>query len=131
MPIRDSERPLTSVISEVISDVAFLLQTEIRLAKAEIAENVSRVGSASSVLGAGAAILFGGFLVLLFAIVRWLAVAGIPDHWGMLIVGAIAALIGIALVMAGINRLKTSKLMPDKAISQMQADYAVIKDKAK
>src|SRR5205085_8820945 len=35
------ERPLASVLTQVVSDLAFLLQTEIRLARAEIGEKLS------------------------------------------------------------------------------------------
>ena len=39
----------------------------------------------------------GALVILLLAVVRWLAVAGIPREWGLLIVGV--AVVGVAFAL--------------------------------
>jgi hypothetical protein len=66
--------------------------------------------------------------MLLHAIVRWLAVAGLPDQWGYLLVGLIAGGAGIAVLMSGINRIKETNLVPDRTIRQARDDFATVKE---
>jgi len=122
------ERPLASVLTQVVSDLAFLLQTEIRLARAEIGEKLSTAANGGMFLGIAAVLLLAGLFVLLLDIVRWLEVAGLPEQWGLLIVGGVSVGIGVALAWKGANNLKGSALVPDRTIEQLQADYTVAKE---
>ena len=128
MATKDSSRPLASVMTQVVSDLAFLLQTEIRLARAEIGEKLSNAANGGMFIGIGAVLLLPGVFVLLLAMVRWLAVAGLPDQWRLLLVGAVTVAIGVALALVGANRFKGSALVPDRTIEQLQADYTVVKE---
>jgi hypothetical protein len=122
------ERPLASVMTQVFSDAAYLLQTEIRLARAEIGEKLSRAANGGVLIGVGAVLLLPGIFVLLLATVRWLQVAGLPEQWGLLLVGAVTVAIGIALALAGANSMKGSALVPDRTIRQVRADISVAKE---
>jgi hypothetical protein len=115
-------------MTQVVSDLAFLLQTEIRLARAEIGEKLSSAANGGMLIGIGAVLLLPGIFVLLLAIVRWLEVAGLPDQWGLLLVGAVTVGIGVALALIGANSFKRSALVPDRTIEQLQADYTVAKE---
>ena len=128
MATKDSSRPLASVMTQVVSDLAFLLQTEIRLARAEIGEKLSSAANGGMLIGIGAVLLLPGIFVLLLAIVRWLEVAGLPDQWGLLLVGAVTVGIGVALALIGANIFKGSALVPDRTIEQLRADYTVAKE---
>ena len=44
--------------------------------------------------------MLAGLIVLLLAIVQWLAVAGLPYEWGLLIVGGAVLVAGAVLLMA-------------------------------
>jgi Putative Actinobacterial Holin-X, holin superfamily III len=131
MATRDSIRPISSVITEVFSEVAYLLQTEIRLARAEIGEKVGRAANGAALLGAAAILLLAGLFVLLLAAVRWLEVAGLPDQWGFLIVGGAAMAIGVGIALKGITNLKGSALVPERTIEQVRADFSVAKEQVK
>jgi len=122
------ERPLASVMTQVFSDAAYLLQTEIRLARAEIGEKLSRAASGGILIGIGAVLLLPGIFVLLLSVVRWLQVAGVPEQWGLLLVGAVTVGIGVALAVAGANSLKGSALVPERTIQQLGADVSVAKE---
>lgn len=129
MSTRDSTRPLASVLTQVVSEVAYLLQTEIRLAKAEAGEKLSNAASAATLIGIGAVLILPGLFILLMAAVRWLEVAGLPTQWGFLLVGVLVCGIGVVLAIKGANNLKGSALVPKRTIEQVRADLSVAKEK--
>ena len=128
MAAHDSTRSLASLFTDLISEVTQLFQTEIRLVRAEMNEKVSRVANSGALIGAGAVVMLPAVFVLLLAIVRWLEVAGMPEQWGLLIVGVGVAALGAILLMKGINNLKGSALVPQRTIEQVQADFSVARE---
>jgi uncharacterized membrane protein YqjE len=128
MATRDTTHPITSLLTRVGSEIAYLLQTEIRLAKTELGEKLGRIAGAGMRIGAGAVLALAGLIVLLLAIVQWLAVAGLPYEWGLLIVGGIVVIVGAALLMSGSRNMKGSALVPQRTIDQLKADLSIMKD---
>jgi Putative Actinobacterial Holin-X, holin superfamily III len=124
----DGTRPLASLATRVISDVAYLVQTEIRLARAEITQKLSRAARGGVLVGVAAILLLPGIFILLLDAARWVEVAGLPQEWSMLLVGGLTVVVGIALAVAGANRLKGSALVPDQTIEQVRADIGVAKE---
>jgi hypothetical protein len=121
-------RPLGSLFTDLVSEVTHLFQTELRLVRAEMNEKVSRVANSGALIGAGAVILLPAVFILLLAIVRWLAVAGLPEQWGLLLVGIVVMIVGVALLMKGINNLKGPALVPSRTIEQVRADVSLAKE---
>src|SRR5436309_12945186 len=128
MATRETSRPLASVMTQVVSDLAFLLQTEFRLARAEVGEKMSQAANGAMFLGIAAVLSLAGLFVLLLAAVRWLEIAGMPDQWGYLLVGVVTLGAGVLLAMKGVNNFKASSLKPDRTIEQLRADYSVAKE---
>lgn len=121
-------RPLGSLFTDLVSEVTHLFQTELRLVRAEMNEKVSRVANSGAMIGAGAVVLLPAVFILLLAAVRWLAVAGLPEQWGLLLVGVVVMIVGIALLMKGINNLKGPALVPSRTIEQVRADVSLAKE---
>ena len=128
MATRDTTHPITSLLTRVGSEIAYLLQTEIRLAKTELSEKASQIAGAGIRIGVGAVLALAGFIVLLLAIVQWLAVAGLPLEWGLLIVGGVVVIAGVALLMTGSRNVKGSALVPQRTLDQLKADLSIMKD---
>lgn len=128
MATHESSRPLGSLFTDVVSEVTHLFQTELRLVRAEMNEKVGRVANSGALIGAGAIVMIPAVFILLLAIVRWLAVAGLPEQWGLTIVGAVIAIVGAVLLMKGINNLKGPALVPDRTIRQVRADVSLAKE---
>jgi len=124
----DDKRSIVNIFADVIDDTVHLFQTEIRLIRAEINEKISRLANGGTLVAAGAVAAFAAVFLLLQAIVRWLAVAGLPDEWGYLLVGIIVAAAAAGLLIAGINRIKSTNLMPDRTLDQLKADFATVKE---
>jgi uncharacterized membrane protein YqjE len=131
MQTRDSTRPLTSVISRVVSEIAYLLQTEIRLARTELSEKLGQIANGGILLGIGGVLALSGFIILLFAIVQWLAIAGMPYEWALLLVGGVVMLVGVALALKGTRNMKSSALVPHRTIDQLKADLTIVKEQMK
>ncbi len=81
MATRETTRPIASLMTHVASDLGYLVQTEFRLAKAEMAETLSSVSNAGVYLATGGVFALGGLIVLLFDIAHWIARAGLAYEW--------------------------------------------------
>jgi hypothetical protein len=128
MAIRDYDHPITSVINRAASEVTYLVQTELRLAKVEISDKLSKIANGGIQAGAGAVLALAGSIILLLAIVRWLEVAGLPSEWGFLLVGGIVVILGIVLLLRGSRSMKGSNLVPNRTLDQLKADLSALKE---
>jgi uncharacterized membrane protein YqjE len=128
MPIRETTRPIASVVTHVASDLAYLVQTEFRLARAELGEKLSAASNAGVYLALGGVIALAGLIVLLFDIAHWITVAGLAYPWSLLIVAAVTLALGAVLAMAGAAKLKGSALAPKRTLRQVREDYVVTKE---
>ena len=125
---QDDKRTIVNLFTDVIADTVHLFQTEIRLIRAEINEKIARIANGGTLVAAGALAALAAVFLLLQDIVRWLAVAGLPDQWGYLVVGIVVAAIAAGLLVGGINRIKSTNLMPDRTLDQLKADFATVKE---
>ena len=125
---RETARPIASLMIKVASDLGYLVQTELRLAKAEIAEKLSKTSNAVVYLAVGGVFALGGFIALLFDIARWIARSGLAYEWSLLIVAAVTLAIGAAFAMIGVSRLKAPAFLPERTLGQVREDYGVAKE---
>lgn len=128
MSYSEDRRGIITLITDVIGDTTDLFQTEIRLIRAEINDNVARLTSSITVVGSGAVIALAALIILLHGVVSWLALAGVPPHWGFLLVGILTAAVAAAALSKGLKDLKASRLVPDRSIQQLKADLAAVKE---
>jgi hypothetical protein len=131
MAMHESTRPLTSLFTDTVAEVTHLFQTEIRLVRAELNEKLSRAANSGVLIAAGGVVMIPAVFILLLAIVRWLAVAGLPEQWGLTLVGLAVAGAGAGLLMKGINNLKGSALVPRRSIEQVRADLSMAKEQVR
>jgi hypothetical protein len=128
MATRETTRPIVSLLTDVASDLAHLVQTEFRLARAEMGEKLSAASNAGVYLGLGAGIALAGFIVLLFDFARWITVAGLPYEWSLLIVALVTLAIGAVLTMAGVAKMRGAAFVPKRTLEQVRADFVVAKE---
>jgi uncharacterized membrane protein YqjE len=128
MAMQDERRSVVDLMTRVLEEVVHLFQTEIRLVRAELNEKASQLANGGIFVGASVVLILGGFILFLLAIVRFLAVAGLPEEWGLLLVGILAAAGGGLLLSRGIQTIKTTNLVPDRSIDQIRADVATVKE---
>jgi len=127
----EPNRSVPELFSSVIGQISTLFRQEVRLARAEVGEKISHASGAITPLGAGAGMLLGTLILLLFALVSLLVEFGIPVGWSQLIVALLAAVIGYALIRSGISRLNATTLMPERTAEQLSRDAQVAKEQVR
>ena len=117
-----------NAFSQVITDLADLMQKEMRLARAELSEKLSisiRAGVWMSV--AAVLAIASGFLIVQASVLGLSAATGIALHWSCLLVAAVLA----AAAGAGFTKGRADvpdQLTPERAINQVKQDIAVAKE---
>lgn len=126
-----SDRSLGDLFGSLTSQLGQLIHKEVELARTEITANAVRTGKNASLIGAGGAIAYGGFLVLLAAAVGLLASLGLDLWLAALIVGLVVVGIGVALVQRGRTQLEAASLAPTKTIESLKEDAEWAKDQTR
>lgn len=125
------DRSFGSLFTELTQETATLVQQEIALAKAEMSEKISQVGSGLATLIIGGFILFAGLLKLLDALIFGIAELLPPDltPWlAALIVGVIVAIIGAVMLQKGLSNLKSRNLVPQRTAESLRRDTEFAKE---
>jgi hypothetical protein len=118
---------LPRALSDVVADLADLVQKEMRLARAEISAKLStklQAGvwmSVAGVLGVVAALL------VIQALVFGIASFGIAMHWSCLIVAGVLAATGAAAFFKG-RADAQEDMTPTRTIHQIQQDIRTTKE---
>ena len=121
-------KPLMSLFSDLWRETSTLVHDEAELAKAELSEKVSQIGTGASEMAVAGGVLFAGFLVLLFAAVGALdLLIGSPHAvWlAPLIVGVAVMIVGYALLKRGQHQVKPESLAPERTLQAMRDDAAM------
>jgi hypothetical protein len=123
----EREPSFARLLKDLTSDSRTLLQKEIELAKAEMSEKASRIGRNLGYLAVGGLVAFAAFLTLLGAASYGLMEAldeRIPSSVAIwlapLIVGAVVAIVGGALVASALSTLRNEGLAPRKTLDSLQ-----------
>jgi uncharacterized integral membrane protein len=133
-PTRD-ERPIGSLFSDLARETSALVRTEVQLAKTEIIERAGQFASGLVMLIAGGLLLYAALLVLLFAAALGLGQAF--DWWATmpwlapLVIGALVAVIGVALLMKGRGDVRPSNLVPRRTVASIKEDASWAKEKVR
>jgi hypothetical protein len=123
-----SNRSIPELFSDAVGQLAKLVGNEFELARAELSEKAGQVGRAAAMIGAGAVILMPALVLLLFAISGALVRGGFSEPVAHLLTGGGAALISIALIATGVNRLSGDALKPSVTLDQVQRDKIAAKE---
>jgi putative superfamily III holin-X len=124
----NEQSSLPNAISNVISDLADLLQKEVRLARAELSEKLSITFRAGIWIVAAAILSIVAVLLAVQACVLALSAAtGIALHWSSLIVAAILGAAAGAVFAKGRADVP-NQIAPDRSINQVKQDIAAAKE---
>ena len=123
-----TDRSIPELFSDAVGQLAKLIGNEFALARAELSEKAGQAGRAAAMMGAGAVIMIPALVMLLFAAAAALMHAGVSDPDAYLIVGLAAAIVSVALVAIGINRLSGDALKPTATIDEIERDKAAARE---
>ena len=124
-------RSISRLLGGAFEQLAQLVQTEIRLAKAELADKAAKAGMGVGLVFGGLLLMVPALVLFLIALALFLTNLGLSPVTAHLLAGAIGAGVSAVLLVSGLARLKPSGLMPDTTIRQIQKDIAAAKEVAR
>lgn len=123
-----TQRPVADIIGDMFTQAATLFGKETQLMRAELSENVGRVGRGIGLLVGGAVLLIPALVILLQAATAALTeTMQLQSYYAALIVGGVTMIVGLILLMTGSGRLRAGELMPDRTVRQLRRDANVVK----
>lgn len=128
MTSEKNDRSTVRLFTDALSQVALLFQTEMRLVRVEVSEKIGQALGNGIKVGGGLVLLLIGLIALVDAAVRWLEIAGLPDEWGYLLIGLVVAAVGGGMLSGGINGLKRTSIVPDRAVRQVSSDLESVRE---
>jgi uncharacterized membrane protein YqjE len=124
-----ADRPVSTVLHDIVGNVQDIVRSEIRLAKTELNEELAKARSAGMLLGLGVLMVTFGALFALLAIVYALSL--VMPAWGAaLVVAAGVGVIAALCIAAGIKRLKTVRAVP-KTVASVKENVEWAKQQTK
>ncbi|MEU4729521.1 phage holin family protein [Streptomyces sp. NPDC023588] len=122
---RGAERTLGQLVASATAEMSALVHDEIALAKAELRQDVKRVGAGSASLGAAAALALFSLPALTMAAAYGIHNLGLGLAWSFLIVGGAFLLIAGLLVLIAVRKFKKVK-PPEKSIASVKQTAALV-----
>jgi hypothetical protein len=129
--LRNDARSISRLLGDAFEQLSHLVQTEIRLARAELADKAAQAGIGVGLLAGGLLFMIPALVLLLIAFALFLTGLGLSPVTAHLLAGLAGAVIAGILIMLGLARLKPSSLTPDTTIRQVQKDIAAAKEIAR
>jgi uncharacterized membrane protein YqjE len=126
----ESSRSVADVLQDIVANVQTIIRSEVRLAKAEVTEEVIKAGRAAGMMAGGLVAAWFTAWFLLLAIL--FALATVIPMWGAaLLLFVIMGVLTAILVTAGKKRLKAVHPKPEKTIETMKENVEWVKNQTK
>ena len=109
-------RSIPEILQDVLANIQDIVRAEVRLAKAELGEELNRARSGGLLIGVGAVAAIFSALFLLLACVYALGLV-VPNWVAALIVAAAVGVVAAVTLGLGLKRLKTIQAAPKTAAS--------------
>jgi len=122
-----ADRSLTTIAKDLSADLGRLVQGEIALAKAELQQNITRIGKGAGLFGGAGVVGLFAVEFLLLALTFGIA-AFLPAWAAALIVGVLLAIVAGVLAMSGKKDMAGASLVPKQTIESVKADIKAVKD---
>ncbi|MER8096517.1 phage holin family protein [Streptomyces goshikiensis] len=120
-----AERTLGQLVASATAEMSALVHDEIALAKAEIRQDVKRVGIGGTAIGVAGVFALFSLPVLSFAAAYGIHNLGLGLAWSFLIVGVAFLLLAGLLALIAVSKFKKVK-PPEKTIASVKQTAAVI-----
>jgi uncharacterized membrane protein YqjE len=119
-------RPFSQLLQEVVTHLTEMVRSEMRLARAEVREDVTHAARAGVFIVIGAVL---GLYALGFVLLGGMyALARITTPWlSAVIVGVAVGLIAAIFLQVGRTKMKQADLKPDKTIRSLQENVTWMK----
>lgn len=114
-------RPLASLFSELTQGTTQLFRKEIELARAEMSQKISQVGSGAAEIAIGGLTLFVALQALVAAAI--IGLSFVLEWWlAALVVGVALAIVGGIVLARGLSNVKGENLAPRRTIESLKGN---------
>lgn len=122
---QNGDRSLGQLVASATAELSALVHDEIALAKAELRQDVKRVGVGGGAIGAAAVIALFSLPVFSFAAAYGINNLGLGLAWSFTIVGGAFVVIAVALGLFAYTRFKKVK-KPERSIASAKRSAALL-----
>jgi uncharacterized membrane protein YqjE len=130
MTTPQAQRSVPEVLQDIVGNLQEIVRSEFRLAKTELKEEAAKAAKPAATFGVGLVLGFYGIGFLLLASVYGLST--VMAGWlAALLVGAILAIVSIALISSSGKKLKRVNPTPDKTIQSLEENVQWAKTQIK
>jgi len=124
------ERSISSVLKDIVGNLQQIIRAEVRLAKVEVAEELTKARQAMVLLVLGG--LFGVMALALLLLGAVYLLAQVVQPWvSAVLVGLGAGAIGGAFAAVGARQLKRVSLPPARTVTSVQENIQWAKAQAR
>ncbi|MDJ0384473.1 phage holin family protein [Streptomyces sp. G-G2] len=120
-----AERTLGQLVASATAEMSALVHDEIALAKAELRQDVKRVGIGGTAIGIAGVLGIFSLPVLSFAAAYGIHALGLGLAWSFLIVGGAFLLIAGLLALLAVSKFKKVK-PPERSIASVKQTAALM-----
>jgi uncharacterized membrane protein YqjE len=128
-------RTLSATLNEAKSEFKQFAETRVAMLQAEMKEKMADVKASAPMLAVGALLALTSFLVLTGALICVLkfAFGGSPYGWffSFLVVGVLYAIIGIATIVVGYEKISKGGLVPKRTLNVLKEDKIWLQNEAR
>ena len=123
-----TDKSLGELFGDLSTDLRNLVSQELRLARAEVTQEVAKAGKAGGLLGAGA---FTGYLavVLLSFAAAWGLSEVVPEGVAFLVVGLVYAVVAAVLLLSGRKKVAAVSPAPTQTVETLKEDVEWAKNR--
>jgi len=124
------ERSISSLLKDIVGNLQQIIRAEVRLAKVEVGEELSKARQAMVLLAIGG--LFAAMALGFLLLGAVYALAHVVQPWVAAVLVAIGAgAIGGALVAVGVSQIKRVSLPPARTVTSVQENIQWAKAQAR
>ena len=125
-PVAAEEPTIGRLVADATRDVQSIVQTLIKLVKAELKMSANFGGVGAALLAVAGFLLLLGIVILSIAFGYFLTMTGLHPAWCFLIVFGVYLLLAATLALVGVRKLKKVRA-PERTIHQAQEVAATLK----
>jgi hypothetical protein len=127
MQLKNDERSLGDLFSELAAETGTLVRQEVALAQAELTVKATSVGKNVGFLAVGGAIAYAGVLAILAGIILGLSLL-IPAWIAAIMVGLVVGAVAFFLISSALEELKKTNLKPEVTVESIKEDAQWLKN---
>lgn len=120
MDVPRMDRSLGELFSDLSQQTAELIKQEMRLAKAELSENLSDVGRHAAMIAVAAAFGLAALMAVTAGVVLLLIELGLIPWLAAVITAAIMGLVAFLLAQSGIAALRNKSIAPVETMHSLK-----------